>query len=264
MQNRKPSRRWGLVGDLLSLLGVGMIAFTLFTLWQEGPEALLVTVSPNRSAYQRRLGYSSLPELPGQRPPAETLAPEATPPPSQVAEAAEPLPAVGASPQPAPILDLLPTAPRGVHPVRINIAKIGIDAPVVEVGAREMERDGQWIVEWETADNAAGHLAGTGNAGIQGNVVLAGHNNIRGQVFRRLDRLIPGDEVELFGENGEQFRYVVREAVIVPEEGEPDAVRDENARYLLPTRDARLTLVSCWPYWTNTHRIIVVALLAGS
>jgi len=36
-------------------------------------------------------------------------------------------------------------------------------------------------------------------------------------------------------------------------------VRQENARWIAPTDDERLTLVTCWPYTNNTHRVVVVA-----
>ncbi len=39
----------------------------------------------------------------------------------------------------------------------------------------------------------------------------------------------------------------------------PLEVRLKNAQWMQPTPDERLTLISCWPYWTNTHRVIIVA-----
>jgi LPXTG-site transpeptidase (sortase) family protein len=36
-------------------------------------------------------------------------------------------------------------------------------------------------------------------------------------------------------------------------------VRQANARWIGPFNDERLTLVTCWPYTNNTHRVIVVA-----
>jgi len=35
--------------------------------------------------------------------------------------------------------------------------------------------------------------------------------------------------------------------------------RRENAKWIAPTDYERLTLVSCWPYTTYTHRLIVIA-----
>ena len=33
----------------------------------------------------------------------------------------------------------------------------------------------------------------------------------------------------------------------------------ENAAWIMPSEDERLTLVTCWPYTSNTHRLIIVA-----
>ena len=56
--------------------------------------------------------------------------------------------------------------------------------------------------------------------------------------------------------------YVVDE-VTKPllEVGASEEQRLANARYIQPTSDARVTLVTCWPYYTNTHRVIVVGKL---
>ena len=35
--------------------------------------------------------------------------------------------------------------------------------------------------------------------------------------------------------------------------------RVENAGWVLPTDDERLTLITCWPYESNTHRLVLVA-----
>jgi sortase A len=36
-------------------------------------------------------------------------------------------------------------------------------------------------------------------------------------------------------------------------------VRLQNAQWIQPTTDERLTLVTCWPYNDNSHRLIIVA-----
>ena len=50
-------------------------------------------------------------------------------------------------------------------------------------------------------------------------------------------------------------------AVLLREVGVPDSVRAQHARWIAPTGDVRLTLVTCWPVRPpgNTHRVIVVA-----
>ena len=59
--------------------------------------------------------------------------------------------------------------------------------------------------------------------------------------------------------NQQRYPYVVKEKHILKEKGMPDEVRNANARWIAKTTDERLTLVTCWPYSNNTHRVIVVA-----
>ena len=47
--------------------------------------------------------------------------------------------------------------------------------------------------------------------------------------------------------------------MIVPEKYEQLDIRMNNAQWILPSVDERLTLITCWPYETNTHRLIIVA-----
>ncbi len=58
---------------------------------------------------------------------------------------------------------------------------------------------------------------------------------------------------------GQRFVYQITEAIIVEERDQPIEVRQANAAWIAPTDDERITLVSCWPYQSNTHRVIVVA-----
>ena len=39
----------------------------------------------------------------------------------------------------------------------------------------------------------------------------------------------------------------------------PDAQKRENARYMDPTPDQTLTLITCFPYGIDDHRLIVIA-----
>ncbi|MBK8800116.1 MAG: sortase [Anaerolineales bacterium] len=108
------------------------------------------------------------------------------------------------------------------------------------------------------ADYAAGWHKNSSLPGETGNIVLSGHNNIKGAVFRELDQLKRGDEIELFA-GGTEYRYTVDEVLIVPEKVCFEKQRQTNVRYINETADDRLTLVSCWPRNDNTHRIIVIA-----
>ena len=157
---------------------------------------------------------------------------------------------------PSPTLTPTPASPppASAPPDRIVIPAIGLDAPVVPVG---------WTVTdegpvWDSADYAAGWHKTSAYPGHVGNTVLSGHHNIKGKVFRYLIDLKPDDEVLLYvGDTA--YRYVVTEKHIFEEKGKPEAVRRANAQWIAPTDDERLTLVTCWPYTSNTHRLIVVA-----
>jgi len=157
------------------------------------------------------------------------------------------LPAPSTRPSPA-------TAP----PDRVVAPAIGLDAPVVPVGWKTVEENGQTFTEWEVADYAGGWHKTSAYPGNVGNIVIAGHHNIRGEVFRYAVNLEPGHIVDLYV-GPTVYRYVVTEKYILKEKGMPPEVRQENARWIAPTDDERLTLVTCWPYTNNTHRVVVVA-----
>jgi sortase A len=110
---------------------------------------------------------------------------------------------------------------------------------------------------------AAGWLNTSAPAGERGNTVLDGHHNIAGEVFRYVVDLKRGDTIQLWVGN-QPREYVVSLRKILPEKGQPLEVRLDNAKWIQPTSDERLTLVTCWPYTNNTHRLIVVALPADA
>ena len=55
------------------------------------------------------------------------------------------------------------------------------------------------------------------------------------------------------------YTYAVAEKHILKEKGEPIEVRQQNAVWMDSTKDERVTMITCWPYTNNTHRLIVVA-----
>lgn len=183
------------------------------------------------------------------------------PAPVQTTATSEPGATIGAAPgasgavQGAVSTQSLPAASPALEAPsdRIVIARIGLDVPVVDVGVLPNG-------EMETAAYAVGRLTLGADAGDRGNVVLAGHNDVLGEVFRRLPELQEGDEVALY-RAGKAVRYRVEGKTIVREHGATDAQRRENARWMDPTDDSVATLISCYPYRVDTHRYIVRARL---
>ncbi len=146
-------------------------------------------------------------------------------------------------------------------PNRIIIPKINLDAPVIEAGTRKVRVNGQIFEQYTAPDEfAAGWHPDSALLGSIGNTVLNGHHNVHDEVFGNLIDLEPGDIIYLF--SGERkFAYMVANKMILPELGEDITVeqRLQNARWIMASSDERLTLVTCWPAYSNTHRLILVA-----
>jgi len=120
---------------------------------------------------------------------------------------------------------------------RVQIPAIGVDSTIVQG------------VDWDQLKKGVGQLIGSAQPGRDGNVVLAAHNDIFGEIFRHLDKLSPGDEIIISTER-QSYTYVVREIEVVA----PTAVS-----VMDPTAHSQTTLISCYPYQINTHRIVVFA-----
>jgi sortase A len=132
------------------------------------------------------------------------------------------------------------TKPEVMAPTRIVIPKINVDAPIVNG------------VNWEDLKKGVGHLPGSAHPGQRGNLYLAAHNDIYGEIFRYLGDLEIGDDYFIYA--GEQkFHYVVKERRII----EPTEVD-----VMMPTTEPVSTLQTCYPYLIDTHRLIVVGELA--
>ncbi|MFP4343203.1 MAG: sortase [Anaerolineales bacterium] len=122
---------------------------------------------------------------------------------------------------------------------RIVIDAIGVDAPVVEGD------------DWESLKKGAGHHLGSANPGERGNCVISAHNDIYGEIFRDLPEVKVGDVIEVHTQS-QIYRYVAQESRII----QPTEVS-----VMAPTSSPVLTLISCYPYGIDTHRIVIIATL---
>jgi LPXTG-site transpeptidase (sortase) family protein len=148
---------------------------------------------------------------------------------------------------------------KGYIPERIVAEKIGLDAPIIISPAINVTVDGQEVTQFLVPEEfAAGWQEGSAPLGVIGNTVLSGHHNAFGKVFEHLIDLEVGDEIILLSGTHE-FYYVIVNKMILPEKDEQLDRRLENARWILRSDDERLTLVTCWPANSNSHRLILVA-----
>ena len=159
----------------------------------------------------------------------------ATPPPIISTETGE-VPTTGVS-RPGPFNRPAPVVEReGVAPVSLQIEKTQVNAEVERLEIVEgvmQDPTGPFVVAW---------YEDLGSLGEGGNVVLAGHIdywNVGPAVFYTLDELAEGDEVDVTGEDGEVYTYLV------------DWVRQYDAdnapleEIVGRTTDDNLTLITC-------------------
>lgn len=148
-------------------------------------------------------------------------------------------------------------------PERLVVDALGIDHPVIPVEAVEIEFQGETYRQWAAprSGNLGWHST-SALTGAVGNTVINGHSSGYGETFRDLDTLENGDLIQVYA-GDVVFNYTVANVMVLKERWEPIEVRMENARWINPSRDERLTLISCWPYDSNTHRVVVVALPMG-
>ena len=125
---------------------------------------------------------------------------------------------------------------------RLTVAKIGIDAIVVEGASRKDLSEGP------------GHMKQTAEPGEIGNAVITGH---RDTFFRHIHELTKGDQIQV-QRNGKNFIYeVTGRRIVMP----------EDISVIDPTRDPELTLITCYPtYYIGPapKRLVVFSKLVES
>lgn len=126
--------------------------------------------------------------------------------------------------------------------IRIQVPAINVDAPIVQ-------GDG-----WEQLKKGVGQHIGSVNPGQKGNLILTAHNDVFGEIFKRLDELQKGDQITVYT-NQRAYSYIVTASEIV----EPTQVE-----VLAPTPHETITLISCYPYRVDNKRIVIKGILQNS
>ena len=281
----QPKRRQTASNVLIAIGAVVLLVVAGYLLWNQYQGYQL------RARLQQTPAPSSTPTgaaptgepSPTALPPTPLPSPTSAPPLTAAPGAAKPTikatpaptgTAVSATPAIRP--PILPDSAPAGPPVRLVISELGIDAPVVEMAWKVVQTATGPQTDWVIPEDEAGHHLDSAQLGQPGNLVISGHNNIYGRVFERISLAWPGKSskvdditerseilngrtIQLYNQVGQPFDYVITDFLRLKDTGIPLAQRVENARYMRPTDDTRLTLVTCWPPWSNTHRLIVIA-----
>jgi sortase A len=122
----------------------------------------------------------------------------------------------------------------------IDIPSIKLRSPIVEG------------VALSNLEVGIGHFPGTPGIGKTGNSVFAGHRSYTfGSFFNRLDELKNGDSIYLQNMKS-RFEYIVYDkSLVLPED---ISVLDNTEKQII-------TLITCHPIYSATHRLIIRASL---
>ncbi len=137
--------------------------------------------------------------------------------------------------RPMPSMQVPTPSPQ--EPTQIVIPSIGVDAAVVPGDS------------WEDLKKGAGHHVGSANPGQRGNLIISAHNDVFGEIFRRLEDVELEDRVVIHTRS-QSFDYKVKAKRVV----DPSDVS-----VMGQTSQPVLTLITCYPYLIDTHRLIVIA-----
>lgn len=239
---------WGgavllLVGVAVGFLSSAPSLSTLFNISEVPAAVTVIIVTPTPEASAPLLPFEA------EAPAVVSVAPEAT------------MTYVAYSPPEDTGAVVTYTLPEiGVIPIRIRIPDIDLEAPIVPIGWKDVTIGGVTQPMWDVPNRrVAGWHETSAKIGAMGNTVLNGHNTSNGEVFRYLYKLDVGAEVLIEADNGATYTYTVTEKLILPETGQPIETRMQNAQYILPTGDERLTLVTCHPYGSLANRLLIIA-----
>ncbi len=146
----------------------------------------------------------------------------------------------------------------------IVIPSVELEEPIVKVSWHIEQLDGISVAVWDADDAYVSYLIGSAALGDQGNCVLAGHSGgTESSPFAQLEALQEGDEIILRDMSGTETSYTVTGSVRIQQSGLEVGEQIEAAEVLDATEDTRLTLVTCWPEWGYTHRLIVTAVVGN-
>ena len=228
----RPPRDWrwvvGGIGRTLITLGLLMFAFVAYQLWGTGIQT---------AQAQRSLAKEFDQQIAGTEP-TTTTAPTTTVVPSETTLPVDPsAPTTTVTPV-LPEAKPIPPEEKGV--ARLIIPRIGLNRIVVEGATADALTKGP------------GHFPETPLPGQLGNAAIAGHRTTHLAPFFDIDKLQPGDEIDVITLNGRYVYHVTGTEIVAP---------DDYAD-VIPTTDvtkATLTLVSCTPRYSAKNRIVVRA-----
>lgn len=145
-------------------------------------------------------------------------------------------------------------------PHRILSPDIDLDAKIVEMGWTTSQQWGQTVSEWNVPFSEAGWHKNSAGLGEGTNIVISGHNNsMGGRIFANVENLEIGQRLTLWNSRNEPFNYKITDRTIVRAIFASTETEAYLTQVMQRTDREQLTLITCWPSWSNTHRLVVIA-----
>jgi LPXTG-site transpeptidase (sortase) family protein len=143
----------------------------------------------------------------------------------------------------------------GEPAIRVEIPALHVDSPVIPTSINASTQ------QWQTADWAVGYLVGSANPGActsfngrrDCSTDLAAHDDIKGELFKDIGALPRGADVLVYTKHSVFTYSVSGQQAVAPTEGS-----------ILNSPVKELLLVTCRPYWVDTQRLVVSALLRSA
>ncbi|MEU0943789.1 class E sortase [Streptomyces canus] len=228
-------------GELLVTVGVVLLLLVVHQLWWTNREV--------REGAQRRVEALEREWGRGGGTDAGTAAESGSGSPSSSTTA--PGSRAGRDPRAAAPDPTIPTPDPSQAYAVLSIPRLHLRVPVAEgVGKRSVLNKGY-----------VGHYPGTGQPGGAGNFALAGHRNTHGEPFRYLNRLAPGDTVQVETRSA-VYMYAVDRTL------RQTSARDSGVIGPIPRSTVHpahgytepghyITLTTCTPEYTSRYRLVV-------
>lgn len=153
------------------------------------------------------------------------------------------------------------------QPVALRIPEIDLDVEVSPMTWRVAEVDGKRTTIWVLPNEGAGWHPTSAGVGAKGNVIISGNQLLGDAAFApiALGDVEIGQEIEVTDSEGNVFIYTVTNVTeplpISADLADEQAIADE---FLSQGNEAILTLVTGWPDFSSTARVIVTAELTAT
>lgn len=151
-------------------------------------------------------------------------------------------------------------------PARLVIPAIDFATAVEPMAWQVTDVEGERQAVWEVPDLNAGWHINSASVGAPGNMIISGHHLQGAAVFAPLARgeVTINDEILVTDTAGQTYLYQVSElADPIPTAGATEEEVARIAAYQAPAENGKLTLLTGWPDFSDTHYLFIVAELIG-